>query len=195
MPESLKATRAPIPIGSIQVDGFMLPDGSYRMSRTQTAECVGLGVQNASDFLRSKAIKTLLGEGYTPQKSERKEIEIEPEPGKRGASRFLPMSLDVVVAYWHWQSHRGNKKALALCMALATESLERRFDDAFGVTRTEQERDDLLSQRLQQLEQDLKGATDFEAAAQYELNYVRDWLKQKGLDPWELPGEEEIDSR
>ena len=75
-------------------------------------------------------------------------------------------------------------------MALATESLERRFDSAFGVTHTEQERDDRLSQRLQQLEQDLKGATDFEAAAQYELNYVRDWLKQKGLDPWELPGEE-----
>jgi hypothetical protein len=26
-----------------------------------------LGVQNASDFLRSKAIKGLLGEAYTPQ--------------------------------------------------------------------------------------------------------------------------------
>jgi len=73
-------------------------------------------------------------------------------------------------------------------MALTTEFLERRFDAAFGVTRTEQERDNRLSQRLQQLEQDLKGAMDFEAAAQYELNYVRDWLKQKGLDPWELPG-------
>ncbi len=37
------------------------------MSPSQTAKCVGLGVQNASDFLRSKAIKRLLGESYTPQ--------------------------------------------------------------------------------------------------------------------------------
>ncbi len=39
------------------------PMGFFRVD----AEWVGLGVQNASDFLRSKAIKRLLGESYTPQ--------------------------------------------------------------------------------------------------------------------------------
>ena len=189
MPESQKATRATITIGPIQVDGFMLPDGSYRMSLSQVAEAVGLNRRNAFEFLRSKALKSLLGEGYTGSISEREEIEIEPEPGKRGGSRIVSMPLEAVSAYWLWQSYRSNKPALTLSMALILESLERRFDNAFNITRTEQERDDRLSQRLQQLEEDLKGAMDFEAAAQYELNYVRDWLKQKGLDPWELPGE------
>jgi len=100
MAESQKATRATITIGPIQVDGFMLPDGSYQMSQTQTAKSVGLNRQNASDFLRSKAIKSLLGEGYTRPISEREEIEAEPEPGKRGSTRFMPMSLEVVAAYW-----------------------------------------------------------------------------------------------
>jgi len=39
-------------------------------SPTQAAECVGLKVQNVSDFLRSKAFKALSGEGYTHQISE-----------------------------------------------------------------------------------------------------------------------------
>jgi len=40
-------------------------------SPTQAAECVGLKVQNVSDFLHSKAVKALAGEGYTPQIPER----------------------------------------------------------------------------------------------------------------------------
>ncbi|MBE9119124.1 hypothetical protein IQ249_25030 [Lusitaniella coriacea LEGE 07157] len=67
MTDPIKVQRATVTIGSIEVDGFQLPDGSYRMSVTQAAETIGLGVQNASDFSRSKAIKPLLGEGYTPQ--------------------------------------------------------------------------------------------------------------------------------
>jgi hypothetical protein len=33
----MKATRATITLGTKQLDGFMLPDGSYRMSQTQAA--------------------------------------------------------------------------------------------------------------------------------------------------------------
>ena len=66
MTESIRATRALVQIGSQQIDGFMLPDGSYRMSQTQAAECVGKPEINAGRFLTSKAIKALLGEGYTP---------------------------------------------------------------------------------------------------------------------------------
>ena len=47
-------------IGSLTVDGFMLPDGSYRMSQTQAAECVGKPARSTFDFLRSKALKRLL---------------------------------------------------------------------------------------------------------------------------------------
>ena len=166
-----------------------LPDGSYRMSQTQAAEAVGKSPVNALRFLRSNSIKALLGRDFTDYTPD--SIEIEPEPGKRGQSRFNALPLEIVTAYWINQCFQGNKSALALVMALATETLERRFDAAFGITRTEQERNERLSQHNQQLERDLKGALDLEAAAQYELNYVRDWLKQQGLDPWKLPAEDE----
>ena len=66
MTESVRAVRASVQIGSLTVDGFMLPDGNYRMSQTQAAECVGKPEINARRFLDSKAIKALLGKGYTP---------------------------------------------------------------------------------------------------------------------------------
>ena len=156
MTESNKATRATVTIGTLTIEGFMLPDGSYRMSQTQAAETVGLTERNARDFLKSTALKGLLGEGYTPAISE---IEQDTDQA-RGASRIRSLSLEVVGAYWMWQAYRGNKKALPLCLALITESLERRFDVAFEVTRTEQERDDRLSGRIQQLESDLADLGD-----------------------------------
>lgn len=62
MTESIRATRASVQIGSLEVDGFMLPDGSYRMSLTQAAECVEKTAQGISNFLKSKTLKRLLGE-------------------------------------------------------------------------------------------------------------------------------------
>jgi hypothetical protein len=61
-----KATRQPINIGAIAVEGFMMPDGSYRMSQTSAAAAVGKDEINARRFLDSTGIKTLLGKGYTP---------------------------------------------------------------------------------------------------------------------------------
>ncbi len=186
-----KAIRAAVTIGAMTVDGFMLPDGSYRMSQTQAAASVGLSRQNASDFLRSNTVKALLGESYTGPILEREEIEIEPEAGQRGQSRFITMPLEVVSVYWLWQSHRGNKKALALCVALMTETLERRFDSAFGVARTEQERDGRLDRHIRQLEADLKEAADFDALTKYENDYLLSVLRQHDIDPWKLPSSED----
>ena len=78
----------------------MLPDGSYRMSQTQVAEAVGLSRRNVSDFLRSNAIKALLGEGYTGTMSEREEIGIEPEPGKRERDYFERLLLQHGIDPW-----------------------------------------------------------------------------------------------
>jgi hypothetical protein len=183
MTESVRAVRASVQIGSLTVDGFMLPDGSYRMSQTQAAECVGLSERNAREFLQSKALKTLLGEGYTPATSE-----IEPDAGQvRGGSRIRALPLEVVGAYWLWQAARGNKTALSLVMALLTETLERRFDSAFGVTRTESERNELLSQRVQELEQDIREAFWVDDEARIERDHYERLLRENGIDPWEIP--------
>lgn len=185
MTESIKATRATVPIGSLTVDGFMLPDGSYRMSLTQAAECIETSTQNASNFLQSRAIKSLLGEGYTPQV-----FEIESDSQLRGQGRFRALPLEVVSAFWYWQATRGNKKAFLLGWALQTESLERRFDNAFGITHTEQEQNDRLSQRIQQLERDLTSLGEgFAADDQFrsERDYFERLLREHGIDPWALP--------
>lgn len=182
--ESVRAVRASVHIGSLTVDGFMLPDGSYRMSQTQAAECVSLKVQNVSDFLRSKAFKALAGEGYTPQISE-----IEPAGEQlRGQSRINALPLAVVRKYWLWQAHRGNKQALALVDALMAETLERRFDEAFGITRTELERNELLSQRVQELERDIREAFWVDDEARIERDHYERLLRENGIDPWGVPG-------
>lgn len=185
--ESIRATRASVQIGSLTVDGFMLPDGSYRMSQTQAAECVGLSERNARDFLQSKALKSLLGEGYTPAISE-----IEPDTGQlRGSSRIRALPLEIVGAYWLWQATRGNKIALSLVTALLAETLERRFDEAFGVTRTETERNKLLSQRVQKLEQDIREAFWIEDEIRIQRDHYEWLLREYGIDPWGIPGANE----
>ncbi|MBF2088482.1 MAG: hypothetical protein IGR90_06190 [Synechococcales cyanobacterium K32_A2020_035] len=176
------ARRSTVQIGAIAVEGFMLPDGSYRMSQTQAAECVGKPQRNAGRFLESKGIKSLRGEGYTPDT-----IEVESSEQGRGQTRFNALPLDVVSAYWLWESFKGNQQALALCYALMTETLERRFDAAFGVERSEQDRDERLASTLEQMEGYLKEAMDYEALAQADTQYFRDWITRMGYNPDDLP--------
>ncbi|MBW4485999.1 MAG: hypothetical protein KME14_26040 [Tildeniella torsiva UHER 1998/13D] len=180
-----KAKRATVAIGPLSVDGFQMPDGSYRMSITGTAESVSLTARNAFDFLRSKAAERLLGEVYTDSVSE---VEVESDPDQaRGQTRIQAIPLNIVSKYWLWQSYRGNKQAFALVDALLEETLERRFDDAFGVERSESDRNALLTQRLQ-VERD--AAVD--ALAEPDINVERvarleQQLRDAGIEPWQLP--------
>jgi len=91
-----KAQRATVQIGPLSVDGFQMPDGSYRMSQTSAAGAVGIGRQNVSDFLHSKAIKALMDKGYTGQIFE---IEVDSTEQRRGQTRINAVPLEVVVAY------------------------------------------------------------------------------------------------
>jgi hypothetical protein len=70
MTTSDKTKRATVAIGSLSVDGFQMPDGSYRMSQTQAAENVGKLEINARRFLDSRGIKASWGRAYTPDSIE-----------------------------------------------------------------------------------------------------------------------------
>ena len=184
MSQSIKATRASVAIGGLTVDAFMLPDGSYRMSQTQAADLVGLSERNAREFLDSKTFERLAGEGYTPAI-----FDIDSEQS-RGQSRFRGLPLEVVVIYWVYQCYRGNKQAFSLLIALATESLERRFDNAFGVVRTEQERNDITSVKIKALEKDLANLGEgfaIDADKDREIAYLTSLLKENGIEPYGLP--------
>lgn len=163
----------------------MLPDGSYRMSQTQAAETIDESPVYALRFLRSNDSKALLGEVYTDYTPE--SVEFEPEPGKRGQTRINALPLDVITAYWLTRAYKGNRKAFLLSWTLLTESLERRFDEAFGVTRTKLERNELLSQRVQELERDISEAFWVEDEIRIERDHYERLLRENGIEPWGLP--------
>ncbi|QQE67734.1 hypothetical protein GFS31_44470 (plasmid) [Leptolyngbya sp. BL0902] len=106
-----KAQRATVQIGPLSVDGFQMPDGSYRMSQAGAAEAVGLIRRNAFEFLRSKAAKQLLGEGFTGSIADE-------NVGKpqRNAGRFL--ELKGIKALWG----KGYTSAISAIKVEATGS-------------------------------------------------------------------------
>lgn len=186
MDDSVKATRATVPVGSLTVDGFMLPDGSYRMSQAQAAQAIEESPVYALRFLQSKDSRALLGEAYTDYTPE--SVEVESEPGNRGQTRINALPLEVVTAYWLTRAYKGNKKAFVLSWALLTETLERRFDSAFNITRAESERDEILIQRAQQLEQDLALLGEAYALQDDERRELEIWRQlgeEQGINPWE----------
>ena len=97
--------------------------------------------------------------------------------------------MDVVTAYWLYQSSQSNKQALALVWALLSESLECRFDNAFGVVCTEQERNDTTTARINALESDLANLGDgfeIDDEIRRERDYFESLLQQNGIDPYGL---------
>jgi len=60
--------------------------------------------------------------------------------------------------------------------------LERRFDEAFGITRTKLDRNQLLSQR------DISEAFWVEDEIRMERDNYERLLREHGIDPWGLPG-------
>ncbi|WOD37346.1 hypothetical protein [Nodosilinea sp. E11] len=191
-----KAKRATVAIGPLSVDGFQMPDGSYRMSQAQIAECIGTTPQNASNFLRSKAFKALRGRESTDQSFE--SIEVESAQQTTGGTRINAVPLDVVWAFWLYQCSRGGQRAYQLLAALGLESLERHFDAAFGVERSESDRNALLAQRLQQTEADLAVLGEAYALPDVliednerlraENQVLRDQVQELGGQPGQPPG-------
>lgn len=181
-----KAKRATIQLGDRELEVFQLPDGSYDMSQAQVAKAVKKSRQNASDFLRSKWLKSLPGIDYTGPKNDL--IEVTSDHEGRGGTRIAPISLELAAIYWYYQAKRGNQNAEALVIACLADSLLRRADEAFGVVRTADE----YNQRLKQLEMQLATlsenyATDDVAreiadTAWAENQRLREILEANGID-------------
>lgn len=177
-----KAQRTVIQLGTLEVEGFMLPDGSYAMSQAGAAEAVGEDRVYALRFLRSKEAIAFLGEGYTGYTPE--SIEVESSGSGRGQTRINALPIAVVSAYWLARAVKGNRKALTLSWALVQESLDRRFDAAFGVTRTESEYNERLTARVQELESTIRELNDGWASTEItreEIRILRDYIRDHGL--------------
>ena len=78
-----KAKRVMVAIGPSSVEGFQMPDGSYRMSQAGAATTIDESPVYALRFLVSRDSKALLEEAFTDYTPE--QIEVEPSPGDRNA--------------------------------------------------------------------------------------------------------------
>lgn len=132
----MKAERKTIVVGVIELEVFMMPDGTYRLSHSQVTRIVNKPPKRMVELSQSERGKNLA-------------VYIE----KNGLAKFpvenaKPSNLVTVDAAVEFWSLEKVDEGLALVKALAIESLERRADAAFGKSRTEEERNARLALRM-----------------------------------------------
>jgi hypothetical protein len=140
MTTTTKAIRATIKLGGIELDVFQLPDGSYRYSKTDIEASLGYEPTRRAyrDFLKSKDAKALKA----------KELSGGNTTLKYMSKTYTLVTQEEVTLFWGFQAQNGNQEAFALIMSCVSEALERRADNAFGILRSEQERNAWFSQRM-----------------------------------------------
>lgn len=141
MSNTIRAERATIQLGDIPIKVYRLPDGSYRLSGRNITEAIK---EPANSIIRSMKVGAL--EALPNAGSERYRI----SAGKEG-SPFTPVALEDAITYWGIRGQSGNARAIAILTACAIEAIERRADNAFGVERSESERNQLLALRVDRI--------------------------------------------
>lgn len=140
---TVKAVRAVDSIAGIEVEGFRLASGEYAMSQSQVADVVEMNRMSMSRFLSKKETQASLGEGFRCNK-----LSVD---GNNKPINVVP--IDVALMFWGEQAANGNSKALALVLACAKETLERRFDRMFNVTKSEQQYEQQTTDWLEKWQQ------------------------------------------
>lgn len=90
-----------------------------------------------------------------------------------------------------WQAHRENKAALALCMGLITESLERRVDEVLALLTRPRERNEILSQQVQELEQEVPEPFWLTMKPESNATTTSGCFESPASIPWRIPGAED----
>jgi hypothetical protein len=114
----------------LEVDGYRIPSGEFRVGLVGASEVLGYGRQWLSQVLssRPKTLKALQGLGFTgsqlPVKVSRQD--------RSGASDALTISLDDFNLLILYAASKGKKAALALQLSLTKLALNDFFRDAFG---------------------------------------------------------------
>lgn len=150
-----------IPIGK-GIDVYGLPDfrtktGRYLLSQTNAEQTVGKSGNYILRFTTSDALSALPWKGF----------EFSTFKVEKSRKPVLGIPLDLATAFWGEQANKGNKKAIALAVALMTTSLERQADIAFGVNRTAEEEVKRLQDLLFRLE-----------AGDYSIHFCKDYYKE-----------------
>ena len=127
-----------IQLASVGLEVFRSTGGTYWLSESGCEKAVGKGERSIRNFKRSKAPEALPYQDFAPGKAQ---VE-----GENTRVNLIPFEL--AVAYWTKEALAGNLEAVALLAACAVEALERRADRAFGIERTEEERNQRLVENM-----------------------------------------------
>ncbi len=132
----IKAIRATILLGDIELDVLQFPDGSYHLFINQLNQELSI---KASDSTGKKYLQPLIDK--EPNRVNQASVE-----GIK--SNLKTLSIDLVSEAIQAYAQIGNQKCIAIAIACLAESLERRADAAFNVIRTEAERNERLDTRI-----------------------------------------------
>ena len=133
----IKAVRATIKLGDIEIVGYQLPDGTYKVSQQTFKDTLDSLIGNSTG---KKYLKPLLDNSSSMVDA----VKVE------GYNRPIKMyGLDTFSEGVSVYAKLGNKKAVAILVACMSEALERRFDTAFGIVRSEEERNTRMQARIQ----------------------------------------------
>ena len=121
----------------IQINAYLLPDGRIKLAGRNVTDAIEEPNNSLARIMGVKSLKALPG-------ADSSLIQVKTETGEK----LTPVSIDDAIAYWTKMAIKGNHRAATLIGALAAESIERRVDRAFGIQRTEEERDLRLSTRI-----------------------------------------------
>jgi len=136
MAKTIKAERATILLGDIPIEVYQLPDGSYALSRKDVFQSVQVEMKNYPRFLVSSGLEALPCMALDlPQFSD-------------NGGAVKPLSISQAGIIWNHLACDGNIGAKALTQAALIEAIERRADAAFGVQRSEEERNQRFKARV-----------------------------------------------
>ena len=143
----IKAVRKVVYLGTIPLTVYQLPDGNYILSGNGITGAVKERRQHMSDFLASESLQALSCKGWNMSDRNAKK----PVPVLGKGNHINPVPMYVAIAYWSYCAQHKNPQnplASALIQALATGHLLTLVDDAFGVQRTAEERQQAMFDML-----------------------------------------------
>lgn len=130
----MKAKKAIINYGGIELEVYQLPNGSYELSQTQAALAINKGEYTVRRYITNNYSSNQQNADAEVNTSIGKKLTVE-----GGSNWIKAISFKIAMAYWSFQATKGNIKAQALLAAGTEETLTRLADKAFGVTKTEEQ--------------------------------------------------------
>jgi hypothetical protein len=91
---SQKAVGVKINLGSIEINGYMLPDGSYRLSKGQSCDIVGLDRKRLSQLQEKNSLKAIIGAGSSLSQKELTKYNV---AGQNAKVDLIPIEMALII--------------------------------------------------------------------------------------------------